>query len=112
MNRKLLYCLTAAAALIMFTESSYSIDIYNMADQSSYRCRGGIVAIGDLDRTVLDKCGEPIEVASISGGYNEVYIYSFGRSKFMYYFAFLHGKLQRIVGVRCSVDDPACFDLR
>ena len=112
MHRLLLLIITAIAPFILSLKDSYSIDIYNYADQSSYRCSGGIVAIGDLDRTVLDKCGDPLEVGQTSGGYNEVYIYKFGQSKFMYYFAFLHGKLQRIVSASCSPDDPDCLDLR
>jgi len=42
MKRILPYFVAAMVSLIIFTESSYSIDIYNFADQSSYRCRGGI----------------------------------------------------------------------
>jgi hypothetical protein len=30
----------------------------------------------------------------------------------MYYFGFLHGKLQRIVGAACDNNDPDCYDLR
>jgi len=34
------------------------------------------------------------------------------QAKFMYYLAFLNGKLQRIVGTTCNPDDAGCFDLR
>jgi hypothetical protein len=40
------------------------------------------------------------------------WIYYEDQANFMYYLAFLNGKLQRIVGSPCNPDDADCFDLR
>jgi len=102
---------TALTLLIIFVGKSHSIDFRSLADQSSYRCSGGIVAVGDLDRNVREKCGDPIEIGKRQD-FGPIWIYYENQAKFMYYLAFLNGKLQRIVGAACSPDDAACFDLR
>ena len=111
MIRNLLYPVVILAVLINFSEKSYCIDFTTLADQSSYRCSGGIVAVGDLDRTVLEKCGDPLEIGKRQD-FGPIWIYHSPQQKFMYYLAFLNGKLQRIVGAPCSPDKPECFDLR
>ena len=97
--------------LLIFTAPSYGLDIYAMADQSTWRCAGGVVAIGDLDRDVRDKCGNPIEVARVQD-FGPIWIYQPGQSKFMYYLAFQNGKLQRIASAPCRNNDAECYDLR
>ncbi len=62
MIRNIIYLGVAAALLLVFIDTSQSIDFRNLADQSSYRCSGGVVAIGDLDRSVREKCGDPLEI--------------------------------------------------
>ena len=58
-------CLCAhLAVMIMLANPSYAIDFWSLADQSNYRCPGGVVAIGDWDRTVLEKYGGPLEMTS------------------------------------------------
>ena len=99
------------ALLVIFTDSSQSIDIGSLADQSSYRCSGGVVAVGELDRTVREKCGDPLEIGRRQD-FGPIWIYYNGQSKFMYYFAFANGRLQRIVSSPCNPDNPDCFDLR
>ena len=105
------YLLVMSALLIFFAAPSFSFDIYSMADQSAWRCGGGIVAIGDSDRDVRNKCGNPIEVTRVQDVGN-VWIYQPGQAKFMYYLAFQHGNLQRIASAPCSSNDPECYDLR
>jgi hypothetical protein len=111
MRKKTGFSIFIVGLLFIFTGNSYAIDLNFLADQSSYKCRGGIVAVGDRDRTVRDKCGEPLEITRREVDSYDIWIYSFG-SKFMHYFGFMHGKLQRIVSAPCSVNDPDCFDLR
>jgi hypothetical protein len=111
MARNILVLGVAAALLIIFVDTSLSIDFRNLADQSSYRCPGGIVAIGDLDRSVREKCGEPLEIARRQD-VGPIWIYYNDQSKFMHYLAFTHGNLQRIVSASCTPDNPDCFDLR
>ena len=111
MFRNILSSGIAFALLIIFVDKSHSLDFRTLADQSSYRCSGGIVAVGDLDRNVRKKCGDPLEIARIQD-FGPIWIYYQGKGNFMYYLAFLNGKLQRIVGIPCSPDDADCFDLR
>jgi hypothetical protein len=111
MMKSLIYLVAILAVLINFSDKSYAIEFTTLADQSSYRCSGGIVAIGDLDRTVREKCGDPLEIGRRQD-FGPIWIYHSPQRKFMYYLAFLNGKLQRIVGAPCSPDDPSCFDLR
>jgi hypothetical protein len=96
--------------LFAFAGASHAADFNSLADQSSYRCSGGVVSVGDLDRDVREKCGDPLEIARIQD-YGPIWIYYQEQANFMYYLAFLNGKLQRIVGAPCSPDDPACFEL-
>jgi len=110
MKNKKLFFITIFAWLIIFAGNSYSIDFNSLADQSSYRCSGGVVAIGDLDRSVRDKCGDPIEIGR-KQDYGPIWIYQSEQADFMYYLVFVNGKLQRIVGAPCNADDPECFDL-
>jgi hypothetical protein len=102
---------TALALLIILVESSFSIEFRTLADQSSYRCSGGIVAVGDIDRDVREKCGDPFTIGRIQD-YGPIWIFYEDQANFMYYLAFLNGNLQRIVGVPCSPDEADCLDLR
>ena len=111
MNRYAIFLWTALILLVIVVDKSHSIDFRSLADQSSYRCSGGIVAVGDLDRDVQEKCGDPLEIGRRQD-FGPIWIYYENQAKFMYYLAFLNGKLQRIVGVTCSPDDANCFDLR
>ena len=111
MTRRALLSGAALALLIFFADTSYSIEFRTLADQSSYRCSGGVVAVGDLDRDVRQKCGDPFEIGSIQD-FGPVWIYYVDQANFMYYLAFLNGKLQRIVSAPCSPDEADCLDLR
>jgi hypothetical protein len=97
--------------LINFTEISYSLDFTTLADQDSYRCSEEVVAIGDLDRTVREKCGDPLKIGTRQD-WGPIWIYHSPQEGFMYYLEFVNGKLQRIVSAHCSPDKPECFDLR
>ena len=111
MIRNALSLVTAVACLILFADFSLSVDFNSLADQSSYRCSGGVVAVGDIDRDVRKKCGDPLEIGKRQDS-GPIWIYYEDQANFMYYLPFLNGKLQRIVGAPCSPDDPECLDLR
>ena len=111
MNRYTLLLGTTLALLIIFVGNSHSIEFRNLADQSSYRCSGGIVAVGDKDRDVREKCGDPLKIGRLQD-FGPIWIYYEDQGNFMYYLAFLNGKLQRIVGIPCSPDEADCLDLR
>jgi len=111
MNRKIIYPGVFLVFLLSASQLSFAVDLYNMADQSTLRCLGGIVATGDSDRAVVQKCGEPLDVQSVQD-VGPVWIYNIGQSKFMYYLAFQNGRLQRIVSAPCNSNDYDCYDLR
>ncbi len=111
MIRYTLLFIATLAIVVVVAGSSYSLDFNSLADQSSLRCGTNVVALRDLDRTVREKCGEPIEITRLQD-YGPIWIYGSDQGRFMYYLAFVNGKLERIVSAPCSVDDPACFDLR
>ena len=110
MIRNILYFGVVLALLIVFVEKSHSVDFNSLADQSSYRCSGGVVSVGDSDRDVREKCGDPLEIGK-KQDYGPIWIYYENQADFMYYLEILNGKLQRIVGVSCSPEDPDCLDL-
>ncbi len=110
MIRNILYFGAVFAFLIVFAEKSHSVDFNSLADQSSYRCSGGVVSVGDSDIDVREKCGDPLEIGK-KQDYGPIWIYYENQADFMYYLEILNGKLQRIVGVSCSPDDPECLDL-
>ncbi|MBW2705866.1 MAG: DUF2845 domain-containing protein [Deltaproteobacteria bacterium] len=110
MIRNMLYFGAAIVVLFALVGKSHAIDFRSLADQSSYRCSGGVVSVGDSDRDVREKCGDPLEIGRRQD-HGPIWIYYHEQATFMYYLAFLNRKLQRIVGAPCSADDPACFDL-
>ena len=111
MIRNILYFGVVLALLIVFVEKSHSVDFNSLADQSSYRCSGGVVSVGDSEGDVREKCGDPLEIGR-KQDYGPIWIYFHEQATFMYYLATLNGKLQRIVSAPCSPDDAGCFDLR
>ena len=64
--------------LLIFASPSYGLDLYSMADQSTWRCPGGVVSIGDSDRAILEKCGNPIDVARVQD-FGPIWIYQLVR---------------------------------
>ena len=111
MIKNIFYLGIALALSVIFMDTSQAIDFGSLADQSSYRCSEGVVAIGDLDRSVREQCGNPLEIDR-KQDYGPIWIYYHDQSNFMYYLEFVNGKLQRIVGAPCNPDNPDCFDLR
>ena len=84
MIRSLLYLVAILTVLINFTRISYSLDFTTLADQDSYRCSESVVAIGDLDRTVREKCGDPLKIGSRQD-WGPIWIYHSPQAEFMYY---------------------------
>ena len=87
MIRNTLFLGTALTLLIIFVDTSHSIDFRSLADQSSYRCSGGVVAVGDLDRDVREKCGDPLEIGRRQD-FGPIWIYYHEQATFMYYLDF------------------------
>ncbi len=86
----------------------YRDQIPRGSDVTSIRCAGRIVRTGDLMRDVEDRCGQPMRETRMANEPHEVWVYHFGRSNFIHYFAFIHERLQRIYMVACSGNNPDC----
>ena len=105
------FVIWAVLALVsIFIQNGYAIDYWSLADQSSYRCPGGIVSIGDSDRSVRETCGDPLEITSREDK-GPIWVYHFGQARFMYYLEFVFGKLERILSAPCDRNNYECFDL-
>ncbi|MBW2438563.1 MAG: DUF2845 domain-containing protein [Desulfobacterales bacterium] len=98
------------AMMIIFTQHAVAVDYWSLADQSTYRCPGGVVAVGDSDRSVRERCGEPLEITSRDDK-GPIWVYHFGQDRFMYYLEFVFGKLERILSTPCNRSNYECFDM-
>jgi hypothetical protein len=111
-------CLLILAALLV------QLWLHNdvAADETTLRCGGGLVSVGDTTAKVFEKCGEPTEESKWEEGHNtyisqiydyekeryqlpelikgpilmELWTYDFGSNKFIRYLHFANGRLIRI----------------
>jgi hypothetical protein len=105
------YFICALLAFVtIFTPNAVAIDYGSLSDQSTYRCPGGVIALGDSDRSVREACGDPLEITSREDK-GPIWVYHFGQDRFMYYLEFVFGKLERILSTSCNSDNYECFDL-
>ena len=72
-GRKIAFIVALVVAAIAY-KSSYAIDFNSLTDHSSYRCSEAVVSIGDSDRSVRQKCGDPIETANLED-HGPIWIY-------------------------------------
>ena len=91
---------TTLTLLIFFIDNSQSIDLSSLGDQSSYRCSGGIVAVGDLDRDVREKCGDPLQIGRRQD-FGPIWIYYKDQANFMYYLPFLNARASTQHEIAC-----------
>jgi hypothetical protein len=96
--------------VFLFAQNTLALDYWSLADQSTYRCPGGVVAVGDSDRSVRENCGDPLDITSREDK-GPIWVYHFGQDRFMYYLEFVFGKLERILSTPCNRDNYECFDL-
>ena len=73
--------------------------------------KSSIASRHDVDLTVYDWNGDPLKIASRQD-FGPIWVYHFGQGRFMYYLAFLNGKLQRIASAPCNPNRPECLDIR
>lgn len=90
---------------------SGAIDMFNLIDRSTPQCPDGVVRIENSVQEVLDRCGKPLSIKWVQN-VGTVWIYHFEGGRYMYYFAFLHRKLQRVVSAPCNPADPECVTPR
>ncbi len=112
MKRKSGYFLALLFLPLFIAGRAAAIEIDFSNNHSSIRCAGGKVSVGDTERGVTDKCGEPAAITPGGSNSFNIWVYQVGASKFMYYLGFLNGRLERIVSRPCINNDPNCYDLR
>ena len=90
MNRKMILTVFIKALTFIFI-----IQPYAMArdDTSSLQCDGGIVAPGDSEDSVREKCGEPKQVLTPDPQEPVKWVYDLGGT---YYVSIVNGKVERI----------------
>lgn len=98
------------AVISIFAQNAIAVDYWSLDGQSTYRCPGGVVAVGDSDRSVRETCGNPLEITSREDK-GPIWVYHFGQDRFMYYLEFVFGKLERILSTPCDRNKYECFDL-
>lgn len=62
-------------------------------DMSTMRCDGGIVAAGDSEDSVKEKCGEPQQILTPDPQEPVKWVYDLGST---YYVSIVNGKVERI----------------
>ena len=97
-----------SSIFLLGTDVLFRDQIPSGSDLSSIRCGGRIVRTGDLMRNIRERCGDPMRETRMANEPHEVWIYRFGQSNFIHYFAFIHERLQRIYKVSCRGDNPDC----
>jgi hypothetical protein len=65
-------------------------------DTPSMQCAGGIVAPGDSQDSIREKCGEPQKVLRPDPQEPVVWVYNFGSTQFVYYVSIVNGLVERI----------------
>jgi len=68
-------------------------NVMALDDTSSLQCDGGIVAPGDSEDSVREKCGEPKQVLTPDPQEPVKWVYDFGGT---YYVSIVNGKVERI----------------
>jgi hypothetical protein len=93
MSRKTILMKVINALIFIFVFQSYAMAL---DDTSSLQCDGGIVAPGDSEDSVREKCGEPQQVLRPDPQEPVKWVYDFGGTQFTYYVSIVNGKVERI----------------
>jgi len=110
MKFKFLFLAILIILPVAVAATSQALDIG--VEESQMQCLSGTVTIGDSDRSVLFKCGHPMGETKLKNEPNDIWIYHFGATKWMYYISFSNGKVERIISAPCRSDKPDCYDPR
>ena len=71
-------------------------NVMALDDISSMQCEGGIVASGDSEDSVREKCGDPQQVLRPDPREPVVWVYNFGSTQFVYQVSIVNGQVERI----------------
>jgi hypothetical protein len=90
MSNKMILTLFINAFIFIFVIQP---NVMALDDTSSLQCDGGIVAPGDSEDSVREKCGEPQQVLTPDPQEPVKWVYDFGGT---YYVSIVNGKVERI----------------
>ena len=90
MSRKTILALFMNALIFIFV---FQPCVMALDDTSSLQCDGGIVAPGDSENSVKEKCGEPQQVLTPDPQEPVKWVYDLGGT---YYVSIVNGKVERI----------------
>ena len=90
MSRKMMLTVFINAFIFIFVIQP---NVMALDDTSSLQCDGGIVAPGDSEDSVREKCGEPKQVLTPDPQEPVKWVYDFGGT---YYVSIVNGKVERI----------------
>lgn len=93
MNRKLILTMVIPCFIFIFIAQP---NVMALDDTSSMQCDGGIVAPGDSEDSVREKCGEPQKVLRPDPQEPVVWVYNFGSTQFTYHISIVNGQIERI----------------
>jgi len=90
MSRKMILTVFINAFIFIFVIQP---NVMALDDTSSLQCDGGIVAPGDSEDSVREKCGEPKQVLTPDPQEPVKWVYDLGGT---YYVSIVNGKVERI----------------
>jgi hypothetical protein len=72
------------------------LNVMALDDTPSMQCDSGIIAPGDSEDSVREKCGEPQQVLRPDPQEPVVWVYNFGSTQLTYHVSIVNGKVERI----------------
>jgi len=93
MNHKIILTIIITVFFFMFIVQPC---VMALDDEPSMQCDGGIVAPGDSEDSVREKCGDPQKVLRPDPQEPVVWVYNFGSTEFDYYISIVNGEVERI----------------
>jgi len=93
MNRKVILPAIINCFILIFVIYPKAVAL---DDTPSMQCAGGIVAPGDTEDSVREKCGEPQKVLRPDPQEPVVWVYNFGSTQFVYQVSIVNSQVERI----------------
>jgi hypothetical protein len=111
MKRILSILFLLSCILFLFTSTLTAEELelpLSGSDSSTLRCPNGVIAIGDSNHDVYDRCGEPLKSGWMPGRTYDIDVYHFPGARFIHYLAYRQNRLERIYSVNCQKGDRLC----
>jgi hypothetical protein len=93
MNHKIILTLMITVFIFLFIVPP---NLMALDDEPFMQCANGIVAPGDSEDSVREKCGDPQKVLRPDPQEPVIWVYNFGSTEFDYYISIVNDQVQRI----------------